>query len=655
MPSSWVLHCGSQHKVPGQSNTDFDLNLNQTLEFPDETKCTIFNVGIPNCVPNVCDAFENKTWQFTFRMYAMPTQLTAAGADRVGKVGGLFAYHTYTIANSSPSNGLLHSEVTLNVSIPDGNYQFSNTDNNFTENTYINEIADEIVAHPHDGPGTYNVTASNDISNYTANTSWSTWSQLLVPSSKYGITTGDRNRTYIEALQKAIRKAQQQMRYDSLTGNDGLGGVQLLWTDPNTGPSADQLLANENYKKRILRFIVSDMYICVSANANHQPEFIVKTNMSTYSNANASLASNYSDYLANAAFFGPVGTIPFTGGSSGTLTAGWQVNPWMTLFANDGAPTHFVQCKITSPNNIRFQGRHVMNCLDFYVNQFFPILSTTTTSINRILPGDAHSIAIGAKVETTSTAGLFTPYGHTWTSHPITYTRSDPFKAYTVQDGTDGWFNCCFWGVRNAANSAISAVGQYMYMPVYYNNNSWLVYVNDVAFNHRTKTNPVQAGTLALYPAGLGTAANSEMTSNAFTGVSVFISSSALASDSTYYTSAGNLGRSIYNIPTMDYESIPTFIIEIEMFGSGNHMKFTGPGECKRVKITKRMSLLSNTYGGFIKANMDGQTSIDYGTSVGLTKVSSIKCRVLNEKGDVIKLTNLDSFPAWTFSLAFET
>ena len=632
--SSWVLHCGSQHKVPGQSNTDFDLNLNQTLEFPDETKCTVFNVNIPNSVPNVCDAFENKTWQFTFRMYAV-----AAALARTGLVTGQLAYNNYTVDNKV-SGGLLHSEVTLTVSVPDGNYQFSNNDTNFTENTYINEIADEIVTHIQVGSGAS--TASTDIS-APATGAAILWSQLYAPSSRYGVTTGDRNRTYIEALQKAIRKAQQQMRVDSLSA------PYDTWTDPNAAPTAAQLVSNENYKKRILKFLVSDMYISVQANANHQPEFIIKSNFS-----NGNVLANHANVLANAFFFPPAGTIPFTGSSSGALTAGWMVNPWMTLAAVNGAPTHFIQAKITAPNNIRFQGRHAMNCLDFYVNQFFPILSTTAVGANRILIGDVHPVAVAAQNE--SNAGNFTPYGYTWNSFPITESRSDVFKTFVVQDGTGGWFPCCYFGVRCSANDVTAQVAQYMYAPVYFSGTPYLCYINDLAFNHRTKTNPIQAGTTALYPVGganVGVPANNEMSSTVFTGMSVFVSSAALASDSTYYIGPANFSKRVINIPTMDYESNPTFIIEIEMFGSGNHMKFTGSGECKRVKIVKRMSFNDLTYGGFIRNNVDGQSTLDYGTCLGLSKVSSIKCRILNEKGEIINLNHTDSFPQWTFSLVF--
>jgi hypothetical protein len=567
------------------------------------------------------------------------------------KVDTRFATNTFLV-DTHLSSALFHSEYTLTVRLPEGNYQSSAVDLNFTENDHISNFSDHIYTQKINGG---NIGADVDLNDPAQSLEYS---EMIVPGHRYGYTRDDRDRTYIEALQKAIRKAQQNVRYQALTGSDGLGSVLISWTDPaSVGITPVQLLANENYKNRILRFIVSDMSINVFANANHQPEFSFRTNM-THSSSVGTNGTVFSQYLGNLHYFAPFPIV--VGAASGLLTSAEQVNPWISALARDGQPSHFVQCRITAPNNVRFKGRSVSNCLDFYVDQYINAPTTTPTlpvaPNSRILVGDIHSVAAATPIE--RAGGNFTPYGYTWTTHPISNDRTDVFKPFTIQDGQDGWFACCYFGIRKAASpTTMLNTVSYVYMPVFYNNNTYLSYVCDVDMNQRMKNSLPKYGPQTLHPVGgaaVGVAANNELISDFFSGVTVTVSSSSLPTLSTVYIGPANFGRSFINKPTMDYESVPTFIIEIEMFGTGNHMKFTGSGECKRVKVIKRMTLNELSYSGFLKNNTDGQQTLDYGSCLGLSKVSSIRCRVLNEQGEVIRLPFTDSFPHWTFSLGFE-
>lgn len=664
--SSWVLHCGSQHKTPGQSNTDFDLNLNQTLEFPDETKCTIFNVNIPNSLPNVCDAFENKTWEFTFRMYA----LGGTALPERARVDGRGATNTFALTDQITS-GLFHSEYTLRVSIPDGSYSQSASENLFSEPSHVIGIADSIYNQNHIPAGAGVSTASTDL---TVAANSQVYSQLLVPAHRYSYSTGDRVRTYAEILQTYIRHEQQILRNQALTGTDGLGGVQIIWTDPADATVA-QLAANENYKQRIIRWIVSDMNINVFTNANNQPEFVFRTNLCHYAGVApvgtapgvSPTGTIHSHYLGNAFYFGPVGTVPMGATPSGQLTTSVHVNPWMNAGVLTGIPTHFVQAKIKAPANIKFKGRSATNCLDFYHKQFVTIPTATAANTSKAIIGDIHNTAAGASTE--RAGGNFTAYGNTWNTFPITADRNDLLKPSVFQDGTDGWFGCCYFGVRKAASNSVNTAELlahevvYMYSPAVFTTAGepalYLTFVCDVELSRRIKGVAPALGSNTIYPqvgdAGeIGGALQNEMLSNIFNGTSVFVSSARLPTSSSLFTGPANFGCRLIDVPTMDYESTPTFIIEIEMFGTGNHMKFNGSGDCKRVSIMKRMVLNSETYAGFISNNANGESTFDYGTSLGLSKVSSIKCHVLNEKGEVIRLTHADSFPPWTFSLAFE-
>lgn len=704
--TSWVLHCGSQFKPAGQSNVDFDLNLNQTLEFPDETKCTVFNLNVPNCVPNVCDSFDNRTWYFKFRLYAYANTISL-----VGGTAGTEPWHLVYNADMTSAitqAAILHSEYTMQVQIPEGSYQESDQEPNFTESTNISEnsvnthtqavlpaaaaargIVGDTTAT---GMGTIGASKSDASANFPYY-----YSQMSIANHRYAVTTGSRNRTYAEALQKAIRHKQQQIRTEALLGIDGLGATQLLWTDPTAAYNTASFTVNQNFKQRILRFLVSEMNITVQTNGNHQPEFLFRTNLTSGNNA-------IQNYLSNRLFFNHSGAsqtdIVFgTPHASEPIQTGRQLNPWLQgTTAQNGSPTHFIQCQITAPAAVRFAGRSVSNCLDFYHSQYFQTKqdhrktltaagggTVYSPNINsQIISSDLHQVTTTAadqsKASTTASGvGIFTPWGMTWTCHPIIANRTDPFSVFTNQDGTDGWFACCYFGVRSigTAPMSFSSMGTYMYSPVVSSDlaTKRLVFVNDVNVNRTTKNTSnftslevvttagstllapncalLTYGTNSVYPTG-ALAASGELLSDVFTGQSVWVTSASFDMPSRYLFGSYCLSRQFYNIPTMDYESTNTFIIEIEMMGTGNHMKFTGINECKRVKITKRMTLSKETHGGFLKMNNDGQQTIDYGTCLGLSKVSSIKCRVLNERGEVLKFANLDSFPPWTFSLAFE-
>lgn len=655
MPSSWVLHCGSQFKTPGQSNVDFDLNLNQTLEFPDETKCSIMNLCIPTSVPNVLDSFDNRTWKFKFRMYAMNAALT-----RTGAVTGIAPYHSYD-PSTTCSSALLHSEYEMSVPIPEGSYQQSDAELNFTESTNIPQRADN--AFPQRDLGSVAATTAVAVDN-NAVANCITYSQMLIAGHRYPIATSGRNRTYQEALQYAIWHTQQNIRFNALKGTDGLGGKTITWTNPAAPPTSAELLANENYKQRILRYIVSDINITVNTNANHQLDFIFRTNLSPQSGTitgGFGTSSVLNNYLANANYFLPAGTLPFTAGTSGELTSSIQVNPWMQVGVQTGEPTHFLQVQITPPANVRFKSRTVQNCLDFYNLQYRQTLTTAGTANTQIIAGDCHATAAGARTEDAASGGNFTPYGLTWTGFPVSADRSDLFKDFSKQDGTDGWIPLAYWGVRQVANPNFNEQVVYMYAPLVYFAagvpTKRLVYINDVDCNHNTNSPTISYGTLSLYPSsGVtdGDPAKSEMISSVFTGYSVFVTSAQIVSNALSSFGAANLIGNLYNLHPMDAESHPTFIVEIEMLGIGNHLKFTGSGECKRVKIIKRVPLSDTSYGGFLRANADAQEVADYGTCIGLSKVSTVKCRILNEKGEVLKLSQPDTFPPWTFSLCFE-
>jgi hypothetical protein len=223
-----------------------------------------------------------------------------------------------------------------------------------------------------------------------------------------------------------------------------------------------------------------------------------------------------------------------------------------------------------------------------------------------------------------------------------------------------------------------------MYMPAFQPPSTYLQYVNDVQVNHvrngtTSTTNTLNYadagatagfanaavpglpqsivglavnGNLTLY--GAGTAARAEFISGVFTGHSVFVTSGEIISPALSSFGLANLIGNLRELHAMDCETTPTFIVEIEVLGVSNHMKFNGQQGPSRVTITKRIPLNAASYGGFMRQNADGQEQIDYGTCLGLSKVSSIKCRVLNEYGQVLNLAQPDSFPPWTFSLAFE-
>lgn len=653
--SSWILHCGSQFKSPGQSNVDFDLNLNQTLEFADDTRCSVMNLNIPTSVPNVCDSFDNRTWKFKFRLYAL-----SATPARVAAVAGVTPYNSYDPA-ATCSSALLHSEYEMSVPIPEGSYQQSDSELNFTESTNIPQRADS--AFPQRDLGGAAVASVVTVDDNTPANAIA-YSQMLIAGHRYPIATSGRNRTYQEALQYAIWHTQQNMRFNALKGSDGLGTKTITWTDPNTPPNATQLLANENYKQRILRYIISDINITVNANANHQLDFIFRTNLSPKSGTltgTLGTSSQLNSYLANGNYFLPAGvSVPFTGGTSGELTSSLQVNPWMQVGALDGSPTHFLQVQITAPVNVRFKSRTVQNCLDFYSVQYRQTLTTAGVANTQIVAADCHATVAAARTEDAGGNGNFTPYGLTWTGFPVTADRTDFFKDFSKQDGTDGWIPLAYFGVRQAAADTFANQAVYMYAPLVHfapAATKRLVYINDVDCNHNTNSATISYGTLSIYPAlgaAAGVAGNNEMTSTVFTGYSVFVTSAQIISPSLSSFGAANLIGNLYNLHAMDCESQPTFIVEIEMMGIGNHMKFTGSGECKRTKIIKRIPLSGTSYGGFLRANADAQEVADYGTCLGLSKVSSIKCRVLNEKGEVLKFSQPDTFPNWTFSLCFE-
>lgn len=716
--SSWVVHCGSQCKSPGQSNVDFDLNLNQTLEFADDTRCSIMNLCIPTSVPNVLDSFDNRTWKFKFRLYALPS-LPA------GTVTSNSTANKYTVTTTSFDTAVLHSEYEMVVSIPEGSYQQSDAEANFTESTNTPQVAGcvrspirinfdaSLVTDPVGptvGPN-YSAALMTTSVPLDDNGPWHQLlnSELLIPSHRYGINGTGRNRTYAEALQYAIWHTQQNIRFSVVKGTDVVPTTKLsTWTEPNVA-TASQLVANETYKLRILKMILSECNITVNTNANHQLDFIFRTNLVQ----NTDLASNLHHYFGNLNFMTPqfnsLGT--FAGGaSSGALTTYRQLNPWACvatgggLTIQDGSPTHMIQVQITPPSNIRFKSRTISNCLDYYQLRYRQTLSTSIGTNNILFTSmDNHwkssnavpvpSAAItenqGMPSDLTNNTpfantGNFTPYGLTWTGCPVTSDRTDGFRKFSVQDGTDGWIPLAYFGVKNpetqVASNLWTSQGVFMYAPLFEPSDSFsLQYINDVQCNRfrDTGTNggavefcsatapaaypnaQVVGHNLALYPptgrpSDTVSGARAEFISGVFTGYSVFVTSAQIISPSLSSFGAANLIGNLYNLHAMDAESHPTFIVEIEMLGIGNHMKFTGSGECKRTKIVKRVPLSGTSYGGFLRANADAQEVVDYGTCIGLSRVSSIKCRILNEKGEVLKLSQPDTFPPWSFSLCFE-
>lgn len=722
--SSWVLHCGSQFKAPGQSNVDFDLNLNQTLEFPDETKCSITNIAVPLNFPNTCDSFDNRTWKFKFRMYCLPTLTRGTNSHNR-------TLSSYIVDENTMNSTVLHSEYEMVVRVPEGSYQQSDKELNFTENSTLPQIAG--CVRPPIRINDINATTApiyNSVTGIASNVNYSdlgqvanmvgsaiplnngepwhseAWSQLLLPSHRFGINAAQRNRFFNEALQSAIWKAQQDIRISSLLGTDGLGAALNTWTEPNIATAA-QLNENEKYKLRILKFLISEMNITVMPHANTQLSFAIRSNFAQ----NSDLATNIQNYLANGQFFTPMFTSYgiFAGAaSSGQLTTYKQLNPWMigtyTSGTLNGMPTHFIQCQITAPDGIRFKGRSVTNSLDYYSMQYRQTGTANQNTAVLITSNDAHwkstggsntvafsenasqQIGAGGTVPM-APSGNFTPYGLTWTSFSIEADRSDYFKNFVKQDGSDGWFACCYFGLKtpssdststNTAASAAEAAdrfpfadqGVFMYAPMTEDRGTTLhlQYINDVQVNHTRNTSTINYATanapgtndhqLVSYPNATVSppSLNAEYLSGVFTGYTVFVSSNSFRYKSIPAIGAENLGLIYNNYPTMDCESFKSIIIEIEFNGMsiGNHMKFTGSGECKRVRMTKRIPISNIEWGEIKTVNQDSSDMVDYGTCLGLSKVSSIKCRILNEKGEILKLANVDSFPPWTFSLCFE-
>lgn len=730
MSTSWVLHCGSQHKTSGNTNVNFDLNLNQTLEFPDDTKCLIANLCIPNNVPNVSDAFDNRTWKFKFRMYAYQ-ESTAVAAD-TGRLSPLTTFvsdgvqrtsNAFSVVAATPAP-ILHSEYEMIVPIPEGSYQQSDAEANFTESTNIPKVAgcirqpirinninastitDVVGAGPD-----YTATNTGTAANFTDGRSFHAelYSQLLCPSHRYGSSTSGRNRTYAEALQYAIWHTQSNIRFSMVKGLDNLTPGPTVAATFVDGTTPANLAANEIYKLRILKLLLSEMNITVNTNANHQLNFIFRSNFAQ----NSDLASNINHYLANPTFMSPTfASMLGLTNPSGGLTTFRQVNPWAADGSGvapwgvgdataAGCPTHFIQCQITAPKAVRFNARTVQNCLDFYNVAYKPTIAAQfSPAVNnvQVLGMDSHwksSIGVpsAAIVENTgqpatsasnpalpvSNTGNFTPYGLTWTGHAVTKDRTDAFRYFTVQDGTDGWFGCAYFGVyqKNAA-CTYAQQGVFMYAPaqdfaIGATNNTYLQYINDVQCNHVTDSAAIQYPAvtapsvfpalqvpfhnLVLYPGanviGVG-GPRGEFLSGVFTGFSVFVTSAEIINPSLSSVGLSNLIGNLKELHAMDCESTPTFIVEVELMGVSNHMKFNGQQDVKRVSIVKRVPLNAASYGGFMRSNADSQEAIDYGTCLGLSKVSSIKCRILNENGQVLSLAQPDSFPPWSFSLVFE-
>lgn len=634
--TSWVVHAGSQHKSKGQSNTSFDLDLNQSLEFNDSARCHLTNICIPNVFPNVSDSFGNRTWSFTFRYYNI-TPTRDASATTATK-----PYHSYTALAWTT----MLKEYTMTVSIPEGFYDVPYETAAGTETDNIPEFAKSPFALDHLSSQDAGFT-SRDIDTQPFTKLRSEFMQTMT---RHPIATLERSRTYVEALQKAIWQEQQRIRNNVLYGYGGAA--------PAAG-SADEA-------SRVIETLISELVIVPIVNKYHQLEFLIRANFSTGVEAIATataanvtatatinaFGSDINNILANPRYFTILGVVN-------------TVNPWGINASNFVmTPTHALQCKIVAPSSIRFTGRSVTNCLDFYNLSYNKLDAATVPAAgNQLVGGDIYAGTALPYIPTLQKTGNLTAYGNTWNTHSILKGRADGLRNFTINNFNnteDGWFNCAIFGVGTKFSAGAPArIEQacHMYSTMY--NTPLASYrlqlVTMVEQNRARKTqySAFSTANIVSYPTG-ASAANCEGISDVFTGTSVRVSPNELLTPSTAYFSWDNLFAVYKNIIPMDVVDPVVINVEVDMFGVSNHFMFTGKQECKRMKLVKRLTG-SATFGSMLKNNEESHGTMDYGTNVGMTKVSTIQVRVKDNLGNVISFSDPTAFPDWYFTLVFET
>lgn len=634
--TSWIVHAGSQYKSSGQSNTSFDLDLNQCLEFDNTATCSLTNINIPNTFPNVSDAFGNRTWSFTFRYFAVtPTQdPNVAGVGTATR-----PFYTYTaLAFTS-----MLKEYTMTVSIPEGFYAVPYDANTATLNENIPAIAQTPFPLEQLARLDYGTPTARDIDTTNYHKLRSEFIQIM---HKHGIGTVEQSRTYVEALQKAIWQEQQRLRNNALYG----------YANPVTANTDAEV-------SRIMDTLISEMVIVPIINKYHQLEFLIRSNF-----------ANGHETAAVAGASGPA-TVYARGTNINVLLANSNyfptnvaVNPWSdrttAIASGSAAPTHCIQCKITAPTGVRFSGKSVTNCLDFYNLAYKPLNSDAIAVPSaQMVGGDVYQLvnaAFATPNAAPTKAGDFTAYGTTWTTHSILRGRTDPLKDFTLNtfNREDGWFNCAIWGVLNGTAAGVKQQGVYMYSTCYAKGeaNKYVLHpVNQVQQNRTASSSYTAWATVyERYPSGADSVpTKSEYITDVFTGTTVRVSPNELSSNATAYFSWDNLFATYKSIMPMDVIEPPVFNIEVDMFGVSNHIMFTGKQEAKRVKLLKRVTG-NGVFGEIIKNNEENQDIMDYGTNVGMTRVNNIQVRVKDNSGNVITFSDPTAFPDWFFTLIFK-
>lgn len=601
--TSWVLHCGSEHRSAGLDSTNFTLNIPQQLEFGEDARCSLANVCIPNTFPNVSDSHKNRTWTFKFEYYATPFTRTVANTNYV-------PYHTYT---KSGTNDLI-SSYDLVVKIPEGFYANSYDDESTTSASYVPQIADAPFAL--EDIGMAGVVTGVDFL-LESNGKNKMRSELLLPQHVYGASTPLPNKTYVQALYKAIASEQLKIRKAVI---DSAVSTKLVELD-------------------IIKLLVSDLLIVPIVNKYHQIEFLIRANFCNNSGTGSTRGSSIRNILGNKNY-----ATDYSG-------AAYVKNPWMYNADVTGAPTNQLYCRIDAPEKVAFNGMSATNCLDFY-NFGYNQLASDAGSGVQLLSGDYFKTGTGPC--SSSAVGNFTPYGNTWSTHSLLRSSTDSFKVLNrISETGDFYFCVATWGVKAELETTPTpdTVEQacYMYLPSDFSGTASMVLVTGVECNRYSNSAYVQYGSLSKYPATAGSTTNRELVSTVFTGTTVRVSPNQIPANE-FYLGPENLTIPYASITPIQLETPVVFNIEVDMFGVSNHMMFTGLQEVRRVKLLKRMVATDN-FGGYIRSNEEGHEVIDYGTKNGFTRVNDIRVRVLDMQGNVI---NAAYFPEWYFTLVFE-
>ena len=609
--TSWVLHCGSENRSLGTTPTDFSISLNQELEFEGrDVRCSLVNLCVPHTFPNVSDIYGNRTWTFRFKYYNTPFQRVDDGAATAAR-----PYHFYE--KTTPNTDVLVDAYDMVVSIPEGYYDKSYYDGAGSNNSNIPEVAD--APFELETIGTSAVYGSVDLDS-AAYTKMKT--EFLAPQHLYGTSTYLQNRTYVEALQKAIAVKQASLRSEAL----------------------------QSPYQSIIKTLISDLLIIPVVNALHQIEFLIRANYVNRSGKGLTKGTSIHNFLSNHLYQG-----------YSTIENPWTVDDASTT----GAPTHQLFCKIQAPSRVSFTGSSVTNCLDFYNFGFnqMPATLFTDTDAQRIVSGDVFKIAGSTYTPAINDAGNFTPYGTTWSAHSILNKRTDALKALNAEAGGESEYVCCAtWGVKQTRSGIEGAYsveqGVYMYLPaelytVSEGYQTGMVMVNGVECNRYVKSTYTAfagANGVVKYPATDGDATKSEYISHCFTGTTCKVSPNPLPANDSLFLGLENLRISYASVLPIQLECPVSFNIEIDVFGFGNHLMFTGVSELRQVKMIKRIVGV-NTFGEYIRFNEDAHDTIDYGTKINFNRVSTIKVRVLDNAGKVIQLSY---FPEWFFTLVFQ-